>query len=359
MGFTRGVVKCFFYALLLFFWFIFFFSFEAPDNHGPVSTGACPFLSQLIPDYRINDIFFRRRGSKSCRCICNGRGSSVSEPMPQSTAEHVPNIDIAVFSAREHHSISGGQCTPESVIAVFKPFIAESLEEFAVALVHKPHCRVQSAGQITLSICRRRDRGDGVAQDILIQNAHPHIIAADPAVHAPRQYLRPGNRNTGHRVFGFTQRHDRLLPLLPTIPELDRRVKTPRRDNAVAFAPERAAVDPPRVARPPSQGLVRRHVPEEHRLVAAYADEAVVVCCDAQVVDFIAVGAVFLHQQAAAGVEKADRAVGAAGQELCGCTESDVLLVFGVGGERGSRIGLFRRCSRGRGLGLFFVRVSR
>lgn len=57
-------------------------------------------------------------------------------------------------------------------------------------------------------------------------------------------------------------------------------------------------------------------VPEEDGLVAADTDEAVVVLGDADVVDFVAVGAVFLDFEAGGRVEEADVAVGAAGQEL-------------------------------------------
>ena len=39
---------------------------------------------------------------------------------------------------------------------------------------------------------------------------------------------------------------------------------------------------------------MRAHVPEENDLVAADADEAVVVLCDCYIVDFVAVGRVFL-----------------------------------------------------------------
>ena len=67
---------------------------------------------------------------------------------------------------------------------------------------------------------------------------------------------------------------------------------------------------------PPAQSLVCGHVPEENGLVAAYTDEAIVVLGNAQVVDFVAVGAVFLYFEAGGGVEEADLAVGATGQEL-------------------------------------------
>lgn len=57
-------------------------------------------------------------------------------------------------------------------------------------------------------------------------------------------------------------------------------------------------------------------VPEKHGLVAADTDEAVVVLRNADIVDFVAVGAIFLYLEAGGRVEEADVAVGAAGQEL-------------------------------------------
>lgn len=62
---------------------------------------------------------------------------------------------------------------------------------------------------------------------------------------------------------------------------------------------------------------MRAHVPEENNLVAADGDEAVVVLCDCYIVDFVAVGRVFLDFEGGGGIEEADVAVGAAGQELC------------------------------------------
>ena len=67
---------------------------------------------------------------------------------------------------------------------------------------------------------------------------------------------------------------------------------------------------------PSSQRLVCGDVPEEHSLVAADTDEAIIVLRDAYIVDFVAVGAVFLYFEAGGGVEEADVSVGATGQEL-------------------------------------------
>ena len=57
-------------------------------------------------------------------------------------------------------------------------------------------------------------------------------------------------------------------------------------------------------------------VPEKHGLVAADTDEAVVVLRNADIVDFVAVGAIFLYLEAGGRVEEADVAVGATSQEL-------------------------------------------
>lgn len=57
-------------------------------------------------------------------------------------------------------------------------------------------------------------------------------------------------------------------------------------------------------------------VPEKHGLVAAYTDEAIVILRNTQVVDFVAMGAVFLYFEAGCGIEEADVSVGATGQEL-------------------------------------------
>jgi hypothetical protein len=57
-------------------------------------------------------------------------------------------------------------------------------------------------------------------------------------------------------------------------------------------------------------------IPEKHSLVAAYTDEAIVVLRDAQVVDFVAMGAVFLNFETGRGIEEADVSVGATSQEL-------------------------------------------
>lgn len=67
---------------------------------------------------------------------------------------------------------------------------------------------------------------------------------------------------------------------------------------------------------PAPQSLVCGDVPEKHGFVAADTDEAVVVLRNADVVDFVAVGAVFLDFEAGGRVEEADVSVGAAGQEL-------------------------------------------
>jgi hypothetical protein len=58
------------------------------------------------------------------------------------------------------------------------------------------------------------------------------------------------------------------------------------------------------------------HVPEKHGLVAADTDEAIVVLRNAQVMHFVAMGAVFLYFEAGGWVEEADLSVGATGQEL-------------------------------------------
>lgn len=65
---------------------------------------------------------------------------------------------------------------------------------------------------------------------------------------------------------------------------------------------------------------MRAHVPEENYLVAADGDEAVVVLCDCYIVDFVAVGRVFLDFEGGGGIEEADMAVGAAGQEVLACS---------------------------------------
>lgn len=70
------------------------------------------------------------------------------------------------------------------------------------------------------------------------------------------------------------------------------------------------------MATPAPQSLVCGDVPEEDGLVAADTDEAIVVLRDAYVVDFVAVGAVFLNFEAGGRVEEADVSVGATGQEL-------------------------------------------
>ena len=70
------------------------------------------------------------------------------------------------------------------------------------------------------------------------------------------------------------------------------------------------------MATPSSQRLVCGDVPEEYGLVAAYADEAIIVLRDAYIVDFVAMGAIFLDLEAGGGIEEADMSVGATGQEL-------------------------------------------
>jgi hypothetical protein len=72
-------------------------------------------------------------------------------------------------------------------------------------------------------------------------------------------------------------------------------------------------------------------IPEEDGLVAAYTDESVVVLGDAQVVDFVAMSAVFLDFETGGGIEEANVAIGAAGQELDGrvvrpCSRRSTLL---------------------------------
>jgi hypothetical protein len=57
-------------------------------------------------------------------------------------------------------------------------------------------------------------------------------------------------------------------------------------------------------------------VPKKHSLVAAYTDEAVIVLRNAQVVDFVAMGAVFLYFETGRGIEEANMSVSATGQEL-------------------------------------------
>lgn len=57
-------------------------------------------------------------------------------------------------------------------------------------------------------------------------------------------------------------------------------------------------------------------VPEEDGLVPAYTDKAIVVLGDAQIVHFVAMGAVLLDFEASGRVEEADLSVGAARQEL-------------------------------------------
>lgn len=84
------------------------------------------------------------------------------------------------------------------------------------------------------------------------------------------------------------------MPPLLTIPHLDRAVKTPRDNQRITFPTESASVDAAGVAGPSAQGLRRGYVPEEYGLVAAYAHEAVVVGCDGEVEDLVAVGCVRL-----------------------------------------------------------------
>jgi hypothetical protein len=96
-------------------------------------------------------------------------------------------------------------------------------------------------------------------------------------------------------------------------------------------------------------------VPEEHGLVAAYTDEAVVVLRNAYVVYFVAMGAVFLHFEAGGWIEEADLSVGATGQELRWWRSGVCLVVWWLS-RWDVRIGLIRRCSRERALGLLYAR---
>ena len=149
-----------------------------------------------------------------------------------------------------------------------------------------------------------------------MHNSHPHIIAPHPPIHTARCDLSSRDSNRGDGILGFRKTHNGFLAALLTIPYLDRAVKTASDYQRISFASKGTSIDASGMATPAPQSLVCGDVPEKHGLVAADTDEAVVVLRNADIVDFVAVSAVFLYFEAGGRVEEANVAVGATGQEL-------------------------------------------